>query len=118
LTGKLTQGVRFEWKESGQPALGFIAEDVEKVLPEVVARDAASGEVRAVNYSAIVPVLVEAIKQQQKDIEAYKIVAQATQAELVSLRTKVTEIESIKAQLAELRQLATVGQASTILVKN
>ena len=63
------QGVRFEWIDSGEPALGFIAEEVEKVLPEVVARDAKSGDVRAVNYSAVVPVLVEALKEQQRRIE-------------------------------------------------
>ena len=64
------QGVRFQWKDSGAPALGFIAEEEEKVLPEVVTHDAESGAVRAVNYSAVVPVLVEALKAQQAMVDA------------------------------------------------
>jgi len=47
--------------------IGVIAQDVEKVLPELVQTD---GEgLKSVDYIKIIPILIEAIKEQQKQIE-------------------------------------------------
>ncbi|MBN86195.1 MAG: hypothetical protein CL885_01590 [Dehalococcoidia bacterium] len=64
------RGVSFEWKDtqkvySGED-IGVIAQEVEKVLPEVV-EDRKSG--KGVKYEKIVPLLIEGIKAQQKTIE-------------------------------------------------
>ena len=64
------RGVRFVWKESGERSVGFIAEEVASVLPELVEFDQESGAAEAVNYSAIVSVLVEALKEQDSRISA------------------------------------------------
>ncbi len=61
------QGVSFKWKDSDKQSLGFIAQDVEKVLPEIVSADEQG--YKSLDYSKITPVLVEAIKEQQKKIE-------------------------------------------------
>lgn len=74
---KALQGVYFNWnqkdfpqKEFGsQKELGFIAQEVEKVVPEVVTREKNNQEYRAVKYDKIVALLVEAIKEQQKQID-------------------------------------------------
>jgi hypothetical protein len=71
------RGVRFDWKESGEPSVGLIAEEVDRVIPEVVSHD--GGSARGVNYAALVGVLVEAVKEQQK-------VVQQQQTELDSLK--------------------------------
>ena len=63
------RGVRFDWKDSGQPAVGLIAEEVEQVVPEVVTH-ADNGAAAGVSYASLVGVLVEAVKEQQKTIEA------------------------------------------------
>jgi hypothetical protein len=47
---------------------GVIAQEVEDILPEVVT-DGRTGE-KAVAYAEIIPVLIEAIKAQQVQIEA------------------------------------------------
>jgi hypothetical protein len=44
-----------------------IADEIGKVLPEVV-HESADGE-KAVSYGQIIPILIEAIKEQQKAIE-------------------------------------------------
>ncbi|MEZ5583135.1 MAG: tail fiber domain-containing protein [Candidatus Competibacteraceae bacterium] len=90
------QGVRFVWKDSGRPSLGFIAEEVAPVLPEVVERDEENGQLRGVNYSAIVAVLVVAIKEHQRQIEQQ-------QTELFSLRAQVAELISDQVKVAELQ---------------
>jgi hypothetical protein len=49
---------------------GFIAQDVQKVFPDLVSEDA-DGKL-AIDYFGLIPVLVEAIKEQQAEIEALK----------------------------------------------
>ena len=77
---KALQGVYFNWnqkafpeKEFGtQDELGFIAQEVEKVVPEVVSKDKSKEEYRSVKYDKVVALLVEAIKEQQKQINDLK----------------------------------------------
>jgi hypothetical protein len=65
------RGVAFDWRAQEYPDLelepgrqiGFIAQEVRKVLPEAVSEDA-NGRL-SVAYADVVPVLVEAIKEQQ-----------------------------------------------------
>lgn len=52
-----------------QNQLGFIAQDVAKVLPQLVSEDESTG-LQSVGYMGAIPILVEAIKAQQKQIEA------------------------------------------------
>ena len=66
-------GVSFDWNEKSDKKghdVGVIAQEIEKVLPElVVERD--SGY-KAVRYEKIVALLIEAIKQQQLQIDELK----------------------------------------------
>lgn len=48
--------------------LGFIAQDLEKVLPQLVREEETTG-LKTVGYMGVIPVLVEAIKAQQSQIE-------------------------------------------------
>ncbi|MDO9185145.1 MAG: tail fiber domain-containing protein [Bacteroidia bacterium] len=69
-------GVNYYWKTNEFPnkiftndkQIGFIAQDLEKIYPEVVFTD--KDGYKSVDYSRLTPILVEAIKEQQKTIEA------------------------------------------------
>ncbi len=61
------EGVRFDWKESGKTDIGFIAQEVEKILPELVSQT--DEGVMGVKYGNLVPLLVEAAKAQKVEIE-------------------------------------------------
>jgi|GEM_PF-6310490 hypothetical protein len=67
-------GLYYTWKKDAgtdKPRkLGFIAQEVEKVIPELVKTD--SEGMKSVDYVSVVPVLVEAIKHQQKQINELK----------------------------------------------
>lgn len=63
------RGVRFDWKDTGQPSIGLIAEEVQQTLPALVELDAATQQPSGVNYAALVGVLVEAVKTQQSMID-------------------------------------------------
>ena len=58
------EGVSFNWKKDNQPALGVIADQVEKILPELVHGD----DPKTVNYNGLIGLLIEVVKDQQKQI--------------------------------------------------
>ncbi len=71
---KQIRGVEFDWNEKSTEIqqekghdVGLIAQEVEKVLPEVV--QIREDGIKAIAYEKVVPLLVEAIKEQQTLIE-------------------------------------------------
>ena len=79
--------------------MGLIAEEVEKVIPVVVAHD--GKDATGVNYDSLVGVLVEAVKEQEKTIqEQQKIVEQ--QQKIISTHSK---------EIAELKRLLILSNA-------
>ena len=63
-------GVEFTWKDSGERDFGFIAQEVQKVVPKAV--HTGGDGVQGVDYSRLTSVLVEAVKAQQVQIEELK----------------------------------------------
>jgi len=63
------EGVSYEWKKSGAKDFGFIAEDVGQVLPGIVQWEDNGKDATGIDYSRIVSYLVEAVKEQQVQIE-------------------------------------------------
>jgi len=67
----MLDGVYFDWDHSKSAAssdkssVGVLAQDVEKVFPELV-KDGPEG-FKAVNYNGLIPVLIEAVKAQQAE---------------------------------------------------
>lgn len=60
------EGVSFNWKENEEPSIGLIAQDVEKILPEIISGEDGS---KSVQYANLVAVLIEAVKEQQVMID-------------------------------------------------
>ncbi len=67
------RGVSFEWKNTNEPGqrIGFVAQEFEKVLPQLVFTNPADGY-KGINYAETSAVLVEAMKEQQQAIEELK----------------------------------------------
>jgi hypothetical protein len=61
------EGVSYDWIEGGS-SHGLIAQAVEKVVSNVVS---SNDERKTINYSAIIPFLIEAIKTQQQTIDSH-----------------------------------------------
>ena len=73
------RGVSFDWIESGKHSIGVIAQEVEKVLPELVVTQEISTtehpeekEVKSVDYGKMVGVLINAIKELKAEVEELK----------------------------------------------
>jgi len=69
-------GYEFDWREDKKVHgnkghdVGVIAQEVEAVLPEAV--QTRSSGMKAVRYEKIIPLLIETIKEQQKQIDELK----------------------------------------------
>lgn len=91
------KGVYFSWKDTktfdGKQHIGFLAQDVEKVLPEVVN---GANDNYSMQYAPITALLVEAIKEQQNTIDEL-------QKKNTALEQKITEMESLKSEVEKLR---------------
>lgn len=64
---KELEGVEFDWKQTNKSTIGLIAQDVEKVLPQIVNTNEEG--FKSVEYSNLVALLIEVVKEQQKQIE-------------------------------------------------
>lgn len=62
------RGVSFDWRKTGTPDIGLIAEEVGEVIPEVVAFEDNGVDAQSVDYARLVSVLIEAVKEQQEII--------------------------------------------------
>jgi len=60
------RGVTFNWKKDDKAGVGVIAQEVERVYPELVTTT--NDGTKAVQYSNLVAPLIEAVKAQQKEI--------------------------------------------------
>ncbi|MDP3915209.1 MAG: tail fiber domain-containing protein [Bacteroidota bacterium] len=67
------KGVNYTWKndKDKKVQVGFLAQEVETVIPEAVITND-STKIKSMSYDAIIPYLVEAIKEQQSQIETLK----------------------------------------------
>jgi hypothetical protein len=98
------KGVNFEWRKTEFPEINFdsgdqiglIAQDVEKIFPELVKTD--DNGYKAVSYEKLSVILVEGMKEQQKQIDSYK-------SEIQSLHEEVSQIESQQKEIDELKTL-------------
>jgi len=103
------RGVRFDWKESGTPSVGLIAEEVERVVPEVVSHD--GGTARGINYDSLVGVLVEAVKEQERERGLLEATVKAQQMELADLKEEMQEaIAQLMAEITKLKTRDMIAQ--------
>jgi Chaperone of endosialidase len=63
-------GVSFKWKSDKSKAVGVIAQDVEKVLPEAVSTD--GNGYKVVSYDTLIPLLIESVKSLKAELDLLK----------------------------------------------
>lgn len=61
-------GISFKWKNNDKRSFGLIAQDLEKVIPELVS----GNHQKTINYDGLIPFLIESIKELKKEIENLK----------------------------------------------
>jgi hypothetical protein len=62
--------VQFDWKKSQETDEGFIAHEVQEIVPYVVKGEKDGEKIQTMDYGKLTPLLVKAIQEQQTQIEA------------------------------------------------
>jgi hypothetical protein len=96
------RGVSFDWRDQGKHDIGLIAEEVGKVVPEVVDYEANGKDATALAYDRLVAVLVEALKEQDGRIA--ELEQMAAQNKRLEQRLEVLE------HLVQQRQVVSVDE--------
>ncbi|HLV30476.1 MAG TPA: tail fiber domain-containing protein, partial [Chitinispirillaceae bacterium] len=102
------KGISFNWKHSDFPdrhfpqgrQIGVIAQEVEKILPEVIRTD--KDGYKSVAYDKLSAILIEAVKEQQKIIENQNEEIEKHEDKIAYQKT---EIDSIKNGFKELEKI-------------
>ncbi|CAI8382847.1 MAG: Uncharacterised protein [Flavobacterium sp. SCGC AAA160-P02] len=63
----LIDGKSYTTKKDGRQTIGVLAQDIQKVFPELVTTD--DNDMLAVNYQGLVPVLINALKEQEAKLQ-------------------------------------------------
>lgn len=110
---RLLRGVSYHWRATEFPgmnfslgrSIGFIAQEVDRVLPELVSRD--DKGFLSLAYSEMLPVVVEAVKEQQKQIES----------QAASIAQQKALIERQQQQIDSLKKLVCLSNAGAEICK-
>jgi hypothetical protein len=92
-------GYTFNWKKDGKSDIGVIAQDVEKVFPELVQTD--DKGIKTVAYSNLVAPLIEAVKELANSLDSLATRVFNTESRQTELE-KQNEIQA--GQIAELQR--------------
>ena len=124
---KLLRPITFTWKQDGMRDVGFGAEDVAEVAPLFTFRND-RGEIEGVKYDRVSVLLVNAIKEQQTQIEQrqaqittqgtlirqQQTIAQRQEAQLAEQRAAIA---SQQAEIGELKRLVCAGHPRAFVCK-
>ena len=94
------RGVNYFWRTDEfkdrnfdtSPQIGLIAQEVEKIIPQVVTTDAAG--FKSVEYSKLVALLIEAVKEQQKKIDVLAAENQTLKNNSSSVNNEISTLKA------------------------
>ena len=91
----------------GAVQYGLIAEEVDKVYPELVIRDH-SGKIQGVRYEQLAPMLLSSMQKQRRVNAAQAKQIEAQSSEILALKKQVAELNDLRQELhAAVRHLQT-----------
>jgi hypothetical protein len=108
------RGVSYDLKDSGKHEIGVIAEEVGAVVPEVVSYEENGKDARGVDYSRLTALLIEATKEQQRELA--KALRQIRQQQGL-LRAQSAAMRSLEAEVREDRETLRKVKAQVVAVQ-
>ena len=96
------RGVRYEWKDTDRFGegmhIGFVAQELQKELPELVSD---TGEYLSINAKNVTAVLVEAIKELHGSVTEYFARTERLEREVELLRSEINALKGVKTDTSE-----------------
>lgn len=81
------------YTKDNKKSIGVIAQEVEKVLPEVVITGNTEDKFKSVDYGRLTAVLIEAIKEQQEQIDTLNDYVKLQSATIMDMERRLNELE-------------------------
>jgi hypothetical protein len=106
----------FDWKADGKPDLGFAAEEVAAIEPRLTIYNK-DGQIEGVKYSQITTILVNAVKEQQGQIEQQKKEILELQRQMDVLK-KMVPFKALKQPDSRRSMLPRLSNAKRLLRRN
>ena len=97
--------VEYNYKNNGSHSIGFIAQQVEKILPELV--EGKEGD-KSLAYSLLTSVIVKAMQEMQVEHEEQELEIDTLQSMVHQLQSENAELKQVNKRMAKLEKL--VGQ--------
>ena len=118
------KGVSYIWKHEEFPGRNFptgrhygvIAQEVEKILPEVVMQ--VTDYEKAVSYTELVPVLIEAIKEQQEIIQSQQLAIEIMEQKIFADSDENNRVTDPQIELDELRSEIELLKSMIMMLSN
>ena len=104
---------RYKADASGTPQYGLIAEEVEKVYPELVV-DNKDGKPETVEYQILPAMLLNEVQKQSRQLARKDAQIAAMQAQIAALQKKDSEIDTMAERLDALEQQARASQPERV----
>ncbi len=110
----------YYWKNRPQnkKSLGLIAQDVQLIINEVVTQQDSESQTLGVNYTELIPVLINATKEQQKRIEALQAEVARLKDENVTLKSQVSKVIELEQDMLKLKALILTTDNENSITKN
>jgi hypothetical protein len=109
------------YKELANTLVGVVAQDVEAVLPEAVSTDEAG--YKSVRYQYLIPLLIEALKEQDQTVKDQAQILAHQQQEIARLaaanlavQQQLADLAAVRAQVARLEATLQRGAAARSFV--
>jgi hypothetical protein len=116
------RGVSYDLKSNGKHEVGVIAEEVGAVVPEIVQWEKNGKDAAGVDYSRLTALLIEAVKEQQTQIQQERAETAKTRIELrraqALLRTQAVALRELKAEIGVSHSTSTVANTSALDVRD
>jgi len=102
--------VHYRWIDSGEDDIGFVAEEVAELMPELITRNA-DGEIEGVRYERLTAVLVKAMQEQELEqqgrdaaLAELRLENRQLRADVAALETRAGQVQELAARNSELEQ--------------
>jgi hypothetical protein len=95
----LIDGKTFTMKKNGKQKIGVLAQNIQEVFPELVSKD--DNKMLAVNYQGLVPVLINALKEQNAKMKKQDAKMKKQDAKMKKQDAKISRLEGLVKKLIE-----------------
>ena len=96
----LIDGKRYTMKKNGKQKIGVLAQDIQKVFPELVSTD--DRDMLAVNYQGLVPVLINALKEQDAKMKEQQSDIDRLKEQDVKIKEQEKRLERLEAIISKM----------------